>query len=99
VNLAREIQRKVAFAIGQIEERVRPLIVKETTAEYEEWKRNHPRLRVCYFCKRRHRRPHLLFVVDSRGRHRRWASRKCFEKKYGMPLGPERGYGVWEIHV
>lgn len=99
MKLREEIERKVRFALAGFEERVRPLIEKETTAQYEEWKRNNPRSRVCYFCKRVHRRPHLLFVVDRRGEHRRWTSRACFEKRIGFPAGRGLLGDVWKLHV
>lgn len=91
-----EIEKRVRAAMHEIERAWRPRIAAEVTREFEEWKRNHPRLRVCYLCKRRHRRPHLLFVVDERGRHRRWVSQRCFEKKVGMPV--ERA-SIWQLHV
>jgi hypothetical protein len=99
MNLKAEIEKRVAVALAEWERHIRPRIEDQVRLEYEEWKRDNPRLRVCYLCKRSHRRPHLLFVVDSRGRHRRWVSRKCFEKKVGYPLNDERGFRVWQLHV
>jgi hypothetical protein len=99
MNLQKEIADRMAHAHAAFDAKYRPMVEKETRAQYDEWKRNNPRSRVCYFCKRVHRRPHLLFVVDRQGEHRRWTSRACFEKRTGIGVAYGLVGDVWKIYI
>jgi hypothetical protein len=62
-----------------------PMIEKQAREEQARYDADHPFERTCLFCKRRHRNPRRVVVVEKNGRERvRWASRGCIQRRVGL---------------
>jgi len=64
--------------------RAKPMVeaqAQKEQARYDAW---HPFARSCLFCKKRHRRPRPVRVIEKSGKQRiRWASNACLKRKFG----------------
>jgi hypothetical protein len=96
-------RRRAAVARIQFENQLRhvaPIIADAVERDAAEWERNHPAVRTCLFCHRRHRNPRLVWEVRDGRRVRRWASLKCLARKFGPETlaASATGMMVLEVH-